>query len=103
MRTIFKQALEIEDKQTIQLPQNYQILHLGVQQGVPTIWYECQHDHPLVSLVIYCFGTGYNMDGLPPLDYLGTVQIEGFVWHFYAKKELVHRRYLFTDTDKNKE
>ena len=97
MRTIFKQSLEIEDKQTIQLPQHYKILHLGVQQGVPTIWYECFHDHPLVPLEIYCFGTGYNMDNLPKLDYLGTVQIDGFVWHFYAKGEYIMPHYFFTD------
>lgn len=83
MHTIFKQKLDIKDIQTVQLPQDFKILHLGVQQGVPTIWYECTAEMPLVYLDIYCFGTGYLMDNLPAMDYIGTVQIDGFVWHYY--------------------
>lgn len=83
MHTIFKQALEVNDFQVVQLPQDFKILHLGVQQGVPTIWYECTTEMPLVDLDIYCFGTGYRMNYRPPMDYIGTVQIDGFVWHYY--------------------
>jgi len=83
MHTIFKQKLDIKDIQTVQLPQDFKILHLGVQQGVPTIWYECTAEMPLVYLDIYCFGTGYRMDNLPAMDYIGTVQIDCFVWHYY--------------------
>jgi hypothetical protein len=87
MHTIFKQKLEIEDIQTVQLPSDFNILHLGVQQGVPTFWYECNTGMPLVKLNIYCFGTGYVMDNLPALIYIGTVQIDGFVWHYYRTVE----------------
>ncbi len=83
MRTIFKQKLDVNDFQVIQLPQDFKILHLGVQQGAPTVWYECDSDKRLVYLDIYCFGTGFRMENLPAMQYIGTVQIGGFVWHYY--------------------
>lgn len=84
MRTIFKTKLDICEFQTIELPQNFNILHLDKQDGVPCIWYECDSDMPIVKLDIYCVGTGYRMDGLPPMKYIGTVQIDGYVWHYYC-------------------
>lgn len=52
--------------------------------GQPCIWYECDSNMPLVSLDIYCFGTGFRMDDLPPMTYIGTVnQDDDFIWHFY--------------------
>ena len=83
MRTIFKTKLDVCDFQTIKLPQGFNILHIGVQCGQPCIWYECDSDKPLVELDIYCIGTGWRMDGLPPMRYIGTVQIDEYVWHYY--------------------
>lgn len=99
MHTIFKQALEIDGMQTIRLPKNYKILHLGVQYGIPTIWYECTSDFPLVDVEIYCFGTGHNMNDLPKLDYIGTVQIKfnSVVLHYYRKADMTAPHYLFTE------
>lgn len=86
MRTIFKQKLDICDFQTVELPQDFNILHIAKQNGVPCIWYECTSDMETVHLDIYCFGTGYHMDNLPPLTYIGTVQIDGYVWHYYRSQ-----------------
>ncbi len=83
MRTIFKTKLNICDIQTVELPQDFHILHIDKQEGVPCIWYECTSDMPTVKIDICCVGTGYRMDDLPPTDYIGTVQFDGFVWHFY--------------------
>lgn len=84
MNTIFKTKLDVCDFQTIELPQNYNILHIAQQDGVPCMWYECDTDMPNVRLDVYCVGTGYRMDGLPPMKYIGTVQIDGYVWHYYC-------------------
>lgn len=83
MRTIFKQKLDICDKQVIELPLDFKMLHIGKQDGTPCLWYECDSDEQLVKLDIYGFGTGYRMDNLPPMVYIGTVQIDHFVWHYY--------------------
>ena len=83
MKTIFKQALKVTNLQTIQLPRGFKILHLGMQADVPTIWYECDTTAPMKNLNIYCFGTGFDMDHSPARKYIGTVQFDGFVWHYY--------------------
>lgn len=83
MRTIFKTKLDICDFQTVELPQDFNILHIEKQDGVPCIWYECNSDMPTVKLDIYCVGTGWRMDDLPPVKYIGTVQQDGFVLHYY--------------------
>lgn len=83
MRTIFKQKLEVTDRQVIEMPEDFKILHLGMQEGEPVIWYECTTDKPLVKLDIRCFGTGYVMDGQPAMAYIGTIQDLGVVWHYY--------------------
>lgn len=83
MNTILKTKLDICDFQTIELPQNFKILHLDKQDGVPCIWYECESDMPQAKLDIYCVGTGWCMDGYPPMEYIGTIQLDGLVWHYY--------------------
>jgi hypothetical protein len=85
MKTIFKTKLDICDEQTVELPQGSRILHIGKQNGAPCIWYECDTDRPTMKVTILCFGTGYRMDDAPVMEYIGTVQIDGYVWHYYRK------------------
>jgi hypothetical protein len=91
MRTIFKTKLDVCDCQTVELPQDYKIIHVAIQHGTPCIWYECTTDMPLVKVEILCFGTGYQMpdpdtpDGA--IEHIGSVVTSDgyFVWHFYRK------------------
>ena len=91
MRTIFKQKLDVCDYQTIELPQDYEFLHLGVQAGNVCLWYQCNAEMPLKKVEIRCFGTGYKMPdfGTPDgaMKYIGTVLTEGgmYVWHYFEK------------------
>ena len=39
MRTIFKTKLDVCDCQTVELPQDYKIIHVAMQQDTPCIWY----------------------------------------------------------------
>jgi hypothetical protein len=86
MQTIFKTVLDICDEQTIELPQGFNILHIAKQNGHPCIWYECDSSSPIMKVTIYCFGTGFRMDDAPAMVYIGTVQIDGYVWHYYRKR-----------------
>lgn len=47
MRTIFKTKLDVCDYQTVELPQDYKIIHVDMQQDTPCIWYECTPDMPV--------------------------------------------------------
>ena len=85
MHTIFKQRLDICDKQVVEMPEGASILHIDRQDGQPCIWYECDTDMPTTKVTILCFGTGYCMDDAPAMEHIGTVQIDGYVWHYYRK------------------
>ena len=50
MRTIFKTKLDVCDCQTVELPQDYKIIHVDMQQDTPCIWYECTPDMLLVKV-----------------------------------------------------
>jgi hypothetical protein len=47
-----------------------QILHLGVQDGFPTLWVMVDPDSPKQTVNIQMFGTGFNC---PKDGYIGTV------------------------------
>ena len=83
MKTILKEELYIKRHQTIELPQNFNILHFDNKGGVPSLWYECESTMPLVKLYIYGVGTGSCMDNLPPVTYIGTYLQDGIVCHYY--------------------
>lgn len=86
MRTVYKQVLQIEDKQIIEVPAGAKLLHVGLQNGQACIWYECETENVRESRTIYCFGTGHQMPALD-LNYIGTViMLNGaLVFHFYEK------------------
>lgn len=91
MRTIHKQHLKTEDYQTIEVPLGFEIIHVGVQHGEPTIWYECDTEMPIQIIEILCFGTGFKLpdSGTPDgaVKHIGSfVTNDDFcVWHFYQK------------------
>ena len=47
-----------------------QILHVGVQDGIPTLWVKVNPDSPKQTVNIQMFGTGFNC---PEEGYIGTV------------------------------
>jgi hypothetical protein len=84
MRTIHKVTLQIKDTQTIFLPWNFEPLSIQVQDGEIVMWYLCDTTYQELPVVIYCYGTGHNIYNQNNTDnYLGTVQLNGLVWHFF--------------------
>ncbi len=84
MQTIHKFPLEIVGEQIIEFAGNFKILHIAEQKGIPTLWALVELDYPRpVSAIISMYGTG--QDDLRIWDYkhLGTVQINGYVWHYF--------------------
>lgn len=79
---IYKYPLKIEDKFVIRLPFFSRVLSLQNQGGVPTLWCEVNESSPPKDFEILCVGTGDNVPGCS-YQYIDTVQIGIFVWHFY--------------------
>ncbi len=88
MRTIWKQVVEPNSSRdnpypiSFRAPAGSKAISVGVQQGLVCVWYEVDPDEPMGMLTIYSVGTGFG--AVPPkAEFFGTVQHNGFVWHFY--------------------
>ena len=89
MRVIHKFKLSLEKSQVILAPARWKPLALQLQEGVPTLWVVVYPELEDVEYTIECIGTGHYID-IRTIDYekyLGTVQCDIYVWHFFEKYE----------------
>lgn len=82
MRTIYKYKLEITDQQLLTIPEQPHFLHVGEQDGELMLWAEVDSEKEKTNFEVYVCGTG-NPIPEKAKHYLGTVQIEIFVWHVF--------------------
>jgi hypothetical protein len=83
-RTIWKFPLKITDKQVLRIPRVHELLDVQLQDGQPMLWAMVHPDSTVQGLAIYCYGTG-NPGPSPEEVYVATIQLYGFVWHFYSE------------------
>jgi hypothetical protein len=82
MRTIHKYPLELAPEVPVIMPDGAEIIAVQEQFGLPTIWAIVDTDKPKKRRIFRIIGTGQN--NVPDKSfYLGTVQIDGFVWHVF--------------------
>jgi hypothetical protein len=74
----------------IQLPRDAQFLAAQEQNGLASIWFLCDPQLPIEIKHIACYGTGKPFGGFSGKNgeafrgcYIGTVQINTLVWHFF--------------------
>jgi len=82
MRTIWKFQFEISDEIIIEMPEGSEILSIQVQGGMPTLWAICDPSRKNYNRVLSCYGTGHKVRYTQ--NYIGTIQINGFVWHLFG-------------------
>lgn len=99
-RKIIKYRLRLDDHmQEIAMPEKMKIVHVGDQDGFPTMWVEVEEDHVYQPPVLRRFlvvGTGQPLRGATASEpgaepyrddsmwrYLGTAVGAVFVWHVY--------------------
>jgi hypothetical protein len=87
MKTIYKYQLQLGD-QRILLPENAQVLSTGVQNNKILIWVLVDTDNTIVPRLISVVGTGWEVPDMFRRRFIGTLQIENFVWHVF--EEIVH-------------
>lgn len=83
--TIWKYPLKIQSEQTIEAPIGFVPLSVQMQGNTPTLWALIHNEHdPRGIFPILMVGTGWQFD-LPTTSdlFLGTVQHDGFVWHYF--------------------
>ena len=85
---IYKYEIEVTDQQTLQLPQQAEILSIQVQDNNIMLWALVIDYTKLVDYrFIECYGTGHEIvDDANELVFLATIQYRGGVWHFFERK-----------------
>lgn len=81
MKKVWKYNLDLKEEFELVMPRQAKPIHVDLQNEIPTIWVEVREDNEAVPYKIYCFGTGWDIP--TELTHIGTVQLNGFVWHFY--------------------
>lgn len=81
---IWKQILDIVDRQEITVPIGAKFLTVQLQQDHLAIWFECNEANPKQEVVIAIYGTGNPMPHEPG-KYIGTFQLDNgeLVFHVY--------------------
>ena len=85
---IYKYEIEVTDQQTLQLPQQAEILSIQLQDGKIVLWALVDDKCELIkdNRFIECYGTGHEIDDASELLFLDTIQYRGGVWHFFERK-----------------
>lgn len=83
--TIYKYPLKWEDFQTLQIPGLQRLLSIQLQNFEPMLWALVDETAAPAPLRIRIYGTGHRLT-LEPGEYINTVQVGGFVFHFFKDK-----------------
>ena len=82
MRTIYKYPLHV-GRNEVEMPRNPQWLHVGEQQGQMMVWAAVEESESVHTYTINVVGTGADIPAEQVAFYIGTVQMNGYVWHAF--------------------
>jgi hypothetical protein len=85
MLTIYKYPLEVVFYQAFLVPEGATLLCIQLQRNIPCIWAKIDTENAKEILEVFTYGTGHIIDTHEKW-YLGTYQIEDFVWHVFYRK-----------------
>lgn len=83
MYSIYKYNLDLTERQTLNLPKGRKFLDVQVQNGKIVIWLLVDPNAELIGQQFRIIGTGQRLNSIPTGQYLGTVQLDSFVWHLF--------------------
>ncbi len=83
MRCIYKYRLPHFWIQSVEMPKGSRVVHVGQQDGTPTLWVLVDTEAPTCSRLFKVMGTGGEIDKTDV--YLGTCFVDRFVWHIFEE------------------
>jgi hypothetical protein len=83
MITIHKYQFQIADSIEVEMPIHSDILSVQLQNGTPTIWAKVDTSLQMVKRIFLVFGTGHEINPMFDYRHIGTIQLNGFVWHIF--------------------
>lgn len=65
--------------------QTTKFLMVQYQNNIPHLWFEHDTEAEMRTFVVYCYGTGFDIDDdiYPPKHIGSLIDVAGFVWHWY--------------------
>jgi hypothetical protein len=93
MKKVFKYEVPIhgKDEFEIEMPSPSRILSFQVQNGKPFIWAFVDEDMPLRKIKFCIYGTGMDINHGDHVNHIGTIQLEGLVWHLFFDQRIPAR------------
>lgn len=87
-KTIWKYELPLSPKVLLRMPRASKILFAAAQRGTICLWASVYPEFEEEDRSFLLVGTGNSIpEGLH--EYIGTVQIDPFVWHIFETKREV--------------
>lgn len=83
MKTVWKFPIKFIPEQTISIPEDFEPVKVGMQEGEMVFWALVETSNKKVNLDIHMYATGEKIRQEYKW-YLDTFQVEGYVWHFFA-------------------
>lgn len=94
MNVVWKFPIQLEDEFCVDVPENAEILHVGVKEGEGLFfWAEVNPDADTEPRCFRVFATGQPIESDEWIDYVGTLQMPGgefayhFVYHLYEVED----------------
>ena len=89
MKTIWKYQITATSSQTVELPSQYKVLSVQLQNGSPYIWCLVEPQSEKIPVTFSVFGTGHPMPGDFKGRFVGTFQIHNglLVLHLFENTE----------------
>lgn len=85
MKNIYKYPIEITDAQTILMPEDSKVIHVGFDPNdTPCIWTEVDTSMPLYNRLFFVVGTSHPVPDATNARHLGSFVADPFVWHVYG-------------------
>lgn len=87
MKTVFKYAIGLTDKATLDVPAGAEWIHVAWQNSRLCVWGIVESDNEKVSIDFFVVGTGHPMPERP-VAHIGSVLDGPFVWHVFTRETM---------------
>lgn len=86
-KVVYKYEIKIASKFYVELPGEYEIIHIGMQDGKAFMWVVVDKDETdYATCEFFIYGTGHVIDQDYALMHVGTFFQAEFVWHVFESE-----------------
>lgn len=88
VRMIYKYPLELKELQILDMYEQSEIIGVQIQDNEIVMWALVDNEKDMIECAIKLYGTGHTIrDNINDLSFIGTVQLNSYVWHLFLFSE----------------